>query len=73
VALPVTVAPSGGASGTPKGSVTFEDNYATPAATLGMALLQNGVDLLSVTFLAGTHSLSASYTGDSNFAAGTAR
>jgi uncharacterized repeat protein (TIGR01451 family) len=69
IALSATVAPSGTGTGTPTGSVTFTDTSATPAAVLGSAVLQNGVATLNVSLLAGTHALTASYGGDSTFAA----
>jgi len=70
IALTATVAPAGaGAAGTPTGSVTFTDTSATPSAVLGMAVLGSGVATLNVTLLAGTHALTASYGGDSTFAA----
>jgi autotransporter-associated beta strand protein len=52
------------AAGTPTGTVTFLDGN----TTLGTATLVNGVATLVVTTLGpGPHSITASYTGDTNF------
>lgn len=56
------------ASGTPTGSVNFADG----SSNLGSAALSAGTAALSVSSLAvGTHSITASYGGDSNYAAST--
>lgn len=56
------------ASGTPTGAVTFMDG----AATLGSGTLMNGqVSVLTATLTAGSHSISAVYSGDSNFGPST--
>ena len=58
-----------GAGGTPTGTVTFKDG----ATTLGSGTLNgSGQTTLSVNLLSvGSHSISASYGGDSNFPAST--
>lgn len=64
VILSATVTP--GATG----SVTFYDSTTSPAASLGQASVSNGIATLTVSTLAvGTHSLTASYRGDSTHAA----
>ena len=56
------------ATGTPTGTVTFLDEATTPAAQLGTATLSSGVAALSTSALsAGSHSITASYSGDINF------
>lgn len=65
--LSSTVSVSGG-TGTPTGSVTFNDG----ANPLGSASLSNAQANLTISSLsAGPHSLSAAYSGDSNFPAST--
>ncbi|HEY6272858.1 MAG TPA: choice-of-anchor D domain-containing protein [Terriglobales bacterium] len=55
-----------GAGGTPTGTVTFDDG----TTSLGTATLNNGVAALTIsTLIVGDHEISASYAGDSNFAA----
>ena len=51
--------------GTPTGTVTFQDGF----ATLGTVAVGNAVAALSVSLTGGTHTLSAIYSGDSNFTA----
>ena len=64
VTLSATVMPQS-VSGTPTGSVTFYDG----ATSLGVGQLNGGVATFSTAALAaGTHSISATYAGDSNFA-----
>jgi hypothetical protein len=65
VTLTVIVAPSGGGTGTPSGTVTFSDG----ANTLGSASLDgSGRTALTVSSLTvGSHSITASYGGDVNF------
>jgi hypothetical protein len=66
VTLTATVALT--VAGTPTGNVTFFDG----ATSLGSAALNAGTATLAVSSLAaGTHTLTASYGGDSNFAAST--
>lgn len=54
-----------GNSGTPSGTVTFNDSI---SGTLGTATLSNGVATLSTSSLvAGTHVITATYAGNSNY------
>jgi hypothetical protein len=54
--------------GTPTGTVTFSDG----STILGSGLLSNGSTQFTISTLAvGTHQISASYSGNSNFQAGT--
>src|SRR5277367_3381726 len=65
VTFTATVAPQSG-SGTPTGTVTFKDG----ANSLGTANLASGIATLMTAALAsGSHSIIASYGGDTNFAA----
>jgi large repetitive protein len=69
--LTATVQPAGGGSGTPTGTVTVKDG----STVLGTGTLNgSGATSISTNALAtaGTHTLVATYSGDSNFA-GTAR
>ena len=64
VALSATVSPNSGASGTPTGSVTFEDG----AIELGTAPLSGGSATLPVSNLpTGTDAITADYNGDTVF------
>jgi hypothetical protein len=66
VVLNAAVAPSGGSP--PTGTVTFTDG----ANVLGVAPLSNGQAAFNISSLgAGNHFLAATYTGDSNYQAGT--
>ncbi len=68
VTFTAAVAPAFG--GTPTGTVTFFDG----STSLGNATLSGGVATLttaSTSLLAGSHSISAKYSGDSNFLAST--
>jgi hypothetical protein len=57
-----------GTGGTPTGTVTFLDG----ATTLGTGTLTAGVATFSIsTLTVGSHSITASYAGDTNFAAST--
>jgi hypothetical protein len=68
VTLSATVAVNAPGSGTPTGTVDFFDT--TTAKDLGRAALINGVASLNVgTFVAGGHTIAATYSGDSNFLA----
>jgi hypothetical protein len=70
VTLPVilTATVSGAFGGTPTGTVTFKAGI----YTLGTATLSNGVGSIDYTFQnAGTTSITATYSGDSNFVGGT--
>ncbi len=70
VMMPVTLAAtvSGAFGGTPTGTVTFKAG----AHTLGTAALSNGVGSIAYAFPnAGTTSITAAYSGDSNFVGGT--
>src|SRR5580704_3875551 len=65
VTFTATVAPQSG-SGTPTGTVTFKDG----ANSIGTANLASGIATLMTAALAsGSHSITASYGGDTNFAA----
>ena len=65
--LSVTVAAAVPGAGTPTGTVTFYDG-ATPLGT-GPTALNGGVATLSVAdLLGGTHSITAAYAGDTDFA-----
>jgi hypothetical protein len=64
VTFTATVAPSGGAGGTPTGVVDFYDN----GVYLGSATLSNGVASFTISTLAvGQHSITAFYEGDNVF------
>jgi hypothetical protein len=67
VTLSVSVVASGGGSGVPSGTVTFQDG----ARTLGLAILDgSGKASLTLSSLSvGSHSITASYSGDNNFLA----
>ena len=68
VTFNVTVATVAPARGTPTGTVTFLDG----TTTLGTQTLTNGVAALSTSTLTpGDHSITASYSGDTNFTAAT--
>jgi len=70
VTFTAIVAASGGGAGTPSGTVMFNDG----ASTLGSASLDtSGTAVLTVNSLtAGSHNITASYTGDASFLASTA-
>jgi hypothetical protein len=66
VTFTATVADASGGTGTPTGTVTFLDG----ATTLGTGTLASGVATYSTSALAvGSHSVTASYGGDTNFSA----
>ena len=68
VTLSSTVSPVAPASGIPTGSITFRDG----ATTLGVVALVNGSASLSIsTLTAGSHSLTAVYSGSTTFAGST--
>jgi hypothetical protein len=68
VTFTATVSASITGSGTPGGTITFLDG----AATLGAVGLTGGTASLSTSSLsAGNHTITASYSGDSNFGAST--
>jgi hypothetical protein len=69
VTLTATVSAAGGGSGTPTGTVNFSDgNTAIGSATLD----SNGKGAVTVsTLIVGTHSISVTYAGDSNFSGST--
>jgi hypothetical protein len=68
VTLTATVAAPQAGTATPTGSVTFRDG----SAVLGTATVVNGTAMLTRGSLAaGTHSLTAAYSGDANFAGST--
>jgi sugar lactone lactonase YvrE len=62
-----TATVSSSTTGTPTGSVTFNDG----TTVLGTATLSNGVATNSPTLIAGTHTITAVYSGDKNFATST--
>jgi hypothetical protein len=64
VTVTAQVAPVSPGSGTPTGTVTFYDN----SSAIGTGnVAANGTASITVAFQAGTHSLTATYGGDSNF------
>ena len=67
VTFTATVAPGPGTTGTPSGTVTFEEG----TTVLGTATLgTNGTAIFSLASLAvGSHTITADYGGDANFAA----
>jgi autotransporter-associated beta strand protein len=68
ITLTATVTAPSGSSLTPTGTVTFLNG----STTLGSAALaSNGVAVLSISSLAATSTLTAQYTGDTNFAGST--
>jgi hypothetical protein len=68
VTFTATVSPAGAGAGTPGGTVTFLDS----AATLGTATLSGGTASITTSSLAvGSHTITVSYSGDSNFNAST--
>ena len=69
-----TATVSGGVAGglTPTGTVTFLDGTTTPAVQLGSGTLSKGVTVLSTSALSvGSHKITASYGGDTNFSSAT--
>ena len=74
VTLTATVAPASGLSGTPTGTVNFFDNNGTTLLGSGTLTTVNGqqqATFTTSTLAAGTHSITAFYSGDSNFNAST--
>jgi Bacterial Ig-like domain (group 3)/Putative Ig domain len=68
VSFTVTVSPSSSSSLTPSGNVTISDG----STTLGTVALTSGTAIFSTSALAvGSHSITASYSGDANFSAST--
>jgi Bacterial Ig-like domain (group 3)/Hypothetical glycosyl hydrolase family 15/Domain of unknown function (DUF4214)/SdrD B-like domain len=66
VTFTATVSPNG--SGTPTGTVTFEDG----GVTIGSGTLAKGAaTFVTTTLAAGAHSVTAIYSGDSNFSGST--
>jgi hypothetical protein len=65
IILTATITPT--VSGTPTGTVTFFDD----SNPLGSSNLSGGVATLATSLTAGTHTLTAKYSGDANFAAST--
>ena len=63
VTLTSRVSPSPTEPGTPTGKIIFKDG----TRTLGTVTMAGGAASLSTTFAAGTHSIVAQYSGDSNF------
>jgi RHS repeat-associated protein len=69
VTFTATVSVASPGSGTPTGSITFADG----STTLGSATLSGGVATLTTAFTTvASHSITASYAGDGNFAASSA-
>jgi hypothetical protein len=67
VTITASVAPTSG-SGTPTGSVTFSDG----STQLGMVTVASGQAAFTTSALSvGSHSITAAYSGDANFAAST--
>jgi hypothetical protein len=68
VTFTATVAATAPGSGTPTGTVTFNDG----ASTIGTGTLSGGVATLTTSSLAlGSHTITAVYTGDTDFAGST--
>ena len=68
VTFTATIAPVSPGSGTPTGTVTFDDG----STVLGTVTLTNGTASFTTSSLAvGTHSIKAVYAGDTNFKAST--
>jgi Glycoside hydrolase family 44/Bacterial Ig-like domain (group 3) len=68
VTFTATVAPAQAGGGTPTGMVNFSDG----ATQIGSGTLASGVATFSTsTLAAGSHSITAAYAGDTNFAAST--
>ena len=69
VAFTATVTPNAGSTGTPTGTVTFDEG----TTVLGTALLgADGTASFSLATLAvGSHTITADYSGDANFAGGS--
>ncbi len=66
VTFTATVTPTSPGAGTPTGTVTFEDT--TTSTSLGSGTLSGGVATLSTLSLkVGSHAITATYGGDSNF------
>jgi len=65
ISFTATVTPNSSQSPAPGGSVTFQDNFLGVSSSLGTASLNNGTANFSTNSLAiGTHSVTASYSGD---------
>lgn len=73
VTFTATVTPGNAkATGTPTGSVVFQDVTTLPATTIGTATLSGGTATLADAGLSfGTHMISATYQGDANFVTST--
>ena len=68
VSLTATVTPTASSANIPSGTVTFSDGV----TSLGSSILSNGTAVFNIAALVvGNHSLTAFYSGDSNFAAST--
>lgn len=65
-----TAAVVSGTSGTPTGTVTFSDN-GTPLAGGTVALTSGSAALSTAVLTAGTHNITALYSGDTNYAGST--
>ncbi len=72
VTLTATIVPVGPASGTPTGTVTFENVSVNPVQVLGLATLSGGSASVTTNALpVGPNSIAAVYSGDGTFQAGT--
>lgn len=68
VSFSITVTPSSASSLTPSGSITLNDG----STALGAVMLASGAAIFNSSNLAlGNHSITAAYSGDSNFSAST--
>ncbi len=73
VTFTATVAPTAGSTGTPTGTVTFAiDGVTEPPVALRMVNGSDQATFSLATLAAGTHTITASYDGDTAFATSTA-
>ncbi len=74
ITFTVTVSASSGATGTPTGTVSFYDGAATgtPLDTETIDANGHATSIVLSSLSAGTHTITAAYSGDANFIAGTA-
>ena len=72
VTLTATVAAVSPGVGTPTGTVDFMDQTSSGSSSLGSEMLSNGVATISTTLIpSGDNSITAVYSGDTNFAGAT--